>query len=86
MTTMIVRDTSLYVDVVGRGDPVLLMHGGPGLDHSAFPAHLSRPYAAADRGCAGHGRASDTTARRRMADSRGAGVADRRGAAHPGAA
>ncbi|HEY8439460.1 MAG TPA: alpha/beta hydrolase [Candidatus Limnocylindrales bacterium] len=38
MTTMIVRDTSLYVDVVGRGDPVLLMHGGPGLDHVSLTA------------------------------------------------
>ena len=33
MTTMKIRDASLYVDVVGRGDPLLLMHGGPGLDH-----------------------------------------------------
>jgi pimeloyl-ACP methyl ester carboxylesterase len=28
-----IRDTSLYVDVVGRGYPLLLMHGGPGADH-----------------------------------------------------
>jgi pimeloyl-ACP methyl ester carboxylesterase len=28
-----VRDVSLYVDVVGRGYPLLLMHGGPGADH-----------------------------------------------------
>ena len=33
MTTMRIRDVSLYVEVVGRGDPLLLMHGGPGLDH-----------------------------------------------------
>lgn len=33
MATMKIRDTSLYVDVVGRGDPLVLMHGGPGLDH-----------------------------------------------------
>ena len=33
MTTMKIRDASLYVDVVGHGDPLLLMHGGPGLDH-----------------------------------------------------
>ena len=26
------RDVSLYVDVVGRGDPVVLMHGGPSAD------------------------------------------------------
>jgi proline iminopeptidase len=33
MTTMRVRDVSLFVDVVGHGYPVLLMHGGPGADH-----------------------------------------------------
>ena len=27
-----VRDVSLFVNVVGRGDPLLLMHGGPGAD------------------------------------------------------
>jgi proline iminopeptidase len=33
MTTMSIRDVSLFVDVIGHGDPLLLMHGGPGLDH-----------------------------------------------------
>jgi proline iminopeptidase len=33
MTTMRVRDVSLFVDVVGHGYPLLLMHGGPGADH-----------------------------------------------------
>ena len=33
MATMKIRDVSLYVEVVGHGDPLLLMHGGPGLDH-----------------------------------------------------
>ena len=33
MTTMKIRDVSLYVDVIGQGPPLLLMHGGPGLDH-----------------------------------------------------
>jgi proline iminopeptidase len=33
MTTMDIRDVSLYVEVAGRGDPLVLMHGGPGLDH-----------------------------------------------------
>ena len=33
MTTMKIRDVSLYVEVVGQGPPLLLMHGGPGLDH-----------------------------------------------------
>lgn len=33
MTTVSVRDVSLFVKVVGQGYPLLLMHGGPGLDH-----------------------------------------------------
>ena len=33
MTMMPIRDVSLFVEVVGRGEPLLLMHGGPGLDH-----------------------------------------------------
>jgi proline iminopeptidase len=33
MPKISVRDTSLYVEVVGEGDPLVLMHGGPGLDH-----------------------------------------------------
>jgi proline iminopeptidase len=33
MSTIRVRDVSLFVDVVGHGDPLLLMHGGPGADH-----------------------------------------------------
>lgn len=32
MTTVKLRDVSLYVEVVGHGDPLLLMYGGPGLD------------------------------------------------------
>jgi proline iminopeptidase len=33
MTSMSVRDVSLFVEVIGRGYPLLLMHGGPGADH-----------------------------------------------------
>lgn len=33
MTTMAVRDVRLFVDVVGHGYPLVLMHGGPGADH-----------------------------------------------------
>jgi proline-specific peptidase len=33
MTTMQIRDVSLFVEVVGDGYPLLLMHGGPALDH-----------------------------------------------------
>jgi proline iminopeptidase len=28
-----IRDVSLFVDIVGHGYPVVLMHGGPGADH-----------------------------------------------------
>jgi proline iminopeptidase len=28
-----IRDTSLFVEVLGEGYPLLMMHGGPGLDH-----------------------------------------------------
>ncbi len=28
-----IRDVSLFVDIVGQGYPLLLMHGGPSLDH-----------------------------------------------------
>ena len=33
MQTLQIRDASLYVEVTGHGDPLVLMHGGPGLDH-----------------------------------------------------
>jgi proline iminopeptidase len=33
MTTMQIRDATLHVQVVGHGLPLVLMHGGPGLDH-----------------------------------------------------
>ena len=33
MPTMSIRGVSLFVEVVGRGEPLVLMHGGPGLDH-----------------------------------------------------
>jgi proline iminopeptidase len=33
VTTMKIRDVSLLVEVIGHGEPLLLMHGGPGLDH-----------------------------------------------------
>lgn len=38
MTTMTIRDVSLYVKVVGQGYPLVLMHGGPGLDHTSLLA------------------------------------------------
>ncbi len=33
MPNISVRGISLYVDVIGHGPPLVLMHGGPGLDH-----------------------------------------------------
>ena len=36
MTTMPIRDASLYVKIIGQGDPLLFMHGGPGLDHTSL--------------------------------------------------
>ncbi len=36
MTRMLIRDVSLFVQVLGQGPPLLLMHGGPGLDHTTM--------------------------------------------------
>jgi proline iminopeptidase len=36
MTTIQIRDVSLFVKVIGQGYPLLLMHGGPGLDHTSL--------------------------------------------------
>jgi proline iminopeptidase len=36
MTTMQIRDVSLFVKVIGQGYPLLLMHGGPGMDHTSM--------------------------------------------------
>lgn len=36
MTHRQVRDVSLFVEVFGQGDPLLLLHGGPGLDHTTL--------------------------------------------------
>lgn len=36
MTTISVGDVSLFVKVIGHGYPLLLMHGGPGLDHTTM--------------------------------------------------
>src|SRR5438046_2196125 len=35
---MSIRDASLFVDVVGDGYPLVLMHGGPGADHWSMQA------------------------------------------------
>lgn len=36
MTTIPIRDVSLFVKVIGQGYPLLIMHGGPGADHSTM--------------------------------------------------
>ena len=36
MTTLAIRDVSLFVKIMGRGSPLLLMHGGPGLDYTTL--------------------------------------------------
>jgi proline iminopeptidase len=36
MTTMPIRDVSLFVKVIGQGYPLLIMHGGPGMDHTSM--------------------------------------------------
>ena len=41
MTAIKIRDVSLFVKIVGQGYPLVLMHGGPGVDHSAM--HPFRP-------------------------------------------
>lgn len=33
MPTMSIRDVTLFVEVIGHGSPLVLMHGGPGADH-----------------------------------------------------
>ncbi len=36
MTHMQIRDASLFVNVMGQGYPLVLMHGGPGLDYTTL--------------------------------------------------
>jgi proline iminopeptidase len=38
MPRMPIRDVSLFVDIVGHGPPLALMHGGPGADHWTMTA------------------------------------------------
>ncbi|MGD8903541.1 MAG: alpha/beta hydrolase [Anaerolineae bacterium] len=38
MTTMSIRGVSLFVEVTGQGQPLALMHGGPGADHYSMLA------------------------------------------------
>lgn len=36
MTNMSIREVSLFVKVVGHGYPLVLMHGGPGMDYTSL--------------------------------------------------
>ena len=36
MPMIAIRDVSLFVKVMGHGYPLLLMHGGPGLDYTTL--------------------------------------------------
>lgn len=36
MTTMQIRDVSLFVKIMGQGYPLVLMHGGPSLDYTTL--------------------------------------------------
>ena len=36
MTMIRIRDVSLYVKIMGRGEPLVVMHGGPGLDSTTL--------------------------------------------------
>lgn len=46
MPNIAIRDVSLFVRTMGAGDPMVLMHGGPGLDHTTLLglAPLARDY------------------------------------------
>jgi hypothetical protein len=55
-----IRDVSLYIDVVGHGYPLLLMHGGPGAPNGG-----SRASAASSSLCRAD--ATGAPARRRTA-------------------
>lgn len=35
-----INDTELYIKAFGQGDPLLIIHGGPGLSHDYFLPHL----------------------------------------------
>lgn len=37
-----INGTALYLQTVGRGEPLLVIHGGPGLNHQYFNPHLEK--------------------------------------------
>ncbi len=37
-----INGTQLYYKIIGRGEPVIILHGGPGLDHSYFLPQMGK--------------------------------------------
>jgi proline iminopeptidase len=37
-----INGTWLYVKIIGKGEPLLIVHGGPGMNHSYFLPHLEK--------------------------------------------
>lgn len=35
-----INGTSLYFKIIGKGDPIVIIHGGPGMNHSYLMPHL----------------------------------------------
>ncbi len=40
-TTLSINGTSLFIREMGSGSPIIIIHGGPGLNHSYFLPHLN---------------------------------------------
>ncbi|TVQ05815.1 MAG: alpha/beta fold hydrolase, partial [Balneolaceae bacterium] len=37
---LMVNETDLYVNIIGEGEPLIVLHGGPGLSHDYFLPHI----------------------------------------------
>jgi proline-specific peptidase len=65
MTYMEIRDVSLFVKVMGQGYPLVLMHGGPALDHTTLLdlQHFADQFTLIfyDHRCNGHSEGADVT-------------------------
>jgi len=65
MTNMQIRDVSLFVKVMGQGYPLVLMHGGPGLDYTTLlplgPLADQFTLIFYDHRCNGHSDGADQT-------------------------
>lgn len=62
-----INGTQLYTKVIGQGEPILIIHGGPGLNHKYFLPHLEplsqdfRLIFYDQRACGGSSRDLDST-------------------------